>query len=72
LGKKTLFVRVEKYKDALESVEKIKWRIGEAEAALTNLQKIKRQEEAELEKWRRDIDNIKRILVNMDNSLFRQ
>jgi len=36
------------------------------------LERTKRQEEAELEKWRRDIESIKRKLLNIDSALFKE
>jgi len=70
--KKSLFIKVERYKEALHSIENIKSKINEAEMALVALERTKRQEEAELEKWRRDIESIKRKLLNIDSALFKE
>ncbi len=71
-ARKSLFIKVERYKEALHHIEEIKSKINAAEAALANMERAKRQEEAELEKWRRDIEAIKRNLLNIDSALFRE
>lgn len=72
VSKKGLFIRIEKYKEALESIEQIKTRIGEIEHALMNIEKMRRQEDLEIEKWRRDLNSIKQRLLGIDNTLFRE
>ena len=72
VSKKGLFIRIEKYKEALESVEQIKTRINEVEHALMNLEKMRRQEDLEIERWRRDLNSIKQKLLGIDNTLFRE
>ncbi|MBI4159107.1 hypothetical protein HY500_02510 [Candidatus Woesearchaeota archaeon] len=72
VSKKGLFIKIEKYKEALESIEQIKTRINEIENALMNLEKMRRQEDLEIEKWRRDLNSIKQKLLGIDNTLFRE
>lgn len=72
ISKKGLFIRVEKYKEALEGIEQIKARINEAEHALMSLEKMRRQEDLEIEKWRRDLNSVKQRLLGIDNTLFRE
>ncbi len=72
VSKKGLFIRIEKYKEALEGIEQIKIRINEVEHALMGLEKMRRQEDLEIEKWRRDLNSIKQKLLGIDNALFRE
>lgn len=67
---KPLFVKIEKYKSAVDIVNKIKNKLSEAEKILENLNKIKNQEDEELEKWQTDIDSIKENLLKVDKELF--
>ncbi|MBS3153002.1 hypothetical protein J4426_00345 [Candidatus Woesearchaeota archaeon] len=70
--RKSLFIKVDRYRDALHSIEEIKSKVNAAEAALANLERTKRQEEAEIEKWKRDVESIKKKLMNIDSALFRE
>lgn len=72
VSKKGLFIRIEKYKEALESIEQIKVRINEVEHTLIGLEKMRRQEDLEIEKWRRDLNSVKQKLLGIDNTLFRE
>ena len=65
-----MFIKVDRYRDALHSIEEIKSKVNAAEAALANLERTKRQEEAEIEKWKRDVESIKKKLMNIDSVLF--
>ena len=72
VSKKSLFIKVEKYREAMHYIEEIKHKIGEAETALVNLDRTRKQEEVELEKWRRDIETVKRKLISIDSTLFKE
>ena len=67
---KAIFVKVEKYKEAIDTLEIIKEKLKTAQAVLNELRELKRKEEAELEEWQGTINNIKEKLTLVDNNLF--
>lgn len=66
----TLFVKIERYKNALAKMEHIKDKLMEAERILANLDEMKRQEDQELTKWHQDLSLIKNKLLSVDKGLF--
>ncbi len=69
-GDKPIFVKIEAYKDAIESIETIKGLCKEADGVLVELSKIRSEEDRELAKWHNDIDKIKNKLLVVDKKLF--
>lgn len=67
---KAIFVKVEKYKEAIDTLEIIKEKLKTAQAVLNELRELKRKEEAELEEWQSTINDIKEKLTLVDNNLF--
>src|SRR3989344_80237 len=67
---KAIFVKVEKYKEAIDTLEIIKEKLKTAQAVLNELRELKRKEEAELEEWENTLNNIKEKLTLVDNNLF--
>ncbi len=66
----TLFVKIERYKEAVAKMEHIKEKIVEAEKILSNLDEMKRQEDEELIRWHQDLETIKNKILSVDKSLF--
>jgi len=66
----TLFVKIERYKEAVAKMEHIKEKITEAEKILGKLDEMKRQEDEELIKWHQDLETIKTKILSVDRSLF--
>lgn len=67
---KAIFVKVEKYKEAIDTLEIIKEKLKTAQAVLNELRELKKKEEAELEEWQSTINDIKEKLTLVDNNLF--
>ncbi len=67
---KAIFVKVEKYKEAIDTLEIIKEKLKTVQAVLNELKDLKRKEEAELEEWQSSINDIKEKLTLVDNNLF--
>ena len=67
---KAIFVKVDKYKEAIDTLEIIKEKLKTAQAVLSELKELKRKEEAELEEWQNSINDIKEKLTLVDNNLF--
>lgn len=66
----TLFVKMERYKEAVSKMDHIKETITEAEKVLRKLDEIKRQEDEELSRWHQDLETIKSKILSIDKSLF--
>lgn len=69
-GEKPLFVKIEKYREVMGTVNELKKRLAEASSILTELNKIKEQEERELAAWHDDLELIKERLMSIDKTLF--
>ena len=67
---KPLFVKIDKYKEAINKIDQIKAKLREAEIILDELTKIKDKEDNEFNSWRADINDIKQKLLDVDKNLF--
>jgi len=67
---KAIFVQIDKYKQAIDTLEVIKEKLRTSQAILTELNELKKQEEAELTEWQNSIQEIKERLNIVDNNLF--
>lgn len=67
---KPLFVRIDKYKQAVNDLEHIKNRLREAEHLLDEIDRIRLEENRELEEWRSEINRVKEKLLDIDKKLF--
>lgn len=69
-GKKQVFVKMEHYKEAIDTIDKIRDRIKNAESVLNDLRNMKEKEDEHLEKWHKDVEAIKERLERMDQVLY--
>lgn len=67
---KPLFVKVEKYREVMVTLNELKNKLKDAGDLLVELNKIKEQEERELSAWQDDLNSIKDKLINIDKTLF--
>src|SRR3989344_1284599 len=67
---KPVFVKIDKYKDALRMIEDIKSKIEEAEKSISELESIKNTEQKNIESWKSDLNEIKSKLLDIDKKLF--
>jgi hypothetical protein len=70
IEEKPLFVKIDRYKEALSSINDIKNKLKEIESILSKLEEIKNVEDKELTTWRDNIDIIKEKLISVDKRLF--
>ncbi len=66
---KTLFVKVEKYKDVLAKMNEVKAKVGESEVILQKLHGLRVEEEKELKIWQNDLNRVKDTLIAIDKTL---
>lgn len=70
ISKEPVFVKLEKFKEAIEKFEDIKVKVGEIDSSLIKLREIKDKEENELKSWEEEIRSIKEKVASIDSSLF--
>ena len=69
-NEKPLFVKVEKYRDVVETLKKLKTRLGEADTILSKLGQLREEEDKELSAWQSDLEKIRSQLLDIDRKLF--
>ena len=65
-----IYVRIEEYRDVLDVVNMIKNKLEEARALLKDINDLKNEEDAELERWSAGLDSIERKMKYIDKTLF--
>lgn len=66
---KPLFVRVERYKNVVDTLEDLKQKLAEAGDVLRELSRIKADEEQELTNWQQDLEGVKEKLLLIEKNL---
>ncbi len=69
-GPQPLFVKIDRYKAAINALNEIKTKLSEAEATLSKLNAIKIREADEIARWENEISVIKERLMVIDKQLF--
>ena len=67
---KPIFVKLEKYKSAISTINELKKKIKEAEDLLSEIEQIKSQEDREISNWQKQVSDIKAKLLEIDRNLF--
>ena len=67
---KPLFVKMDTYKEAIEMIEKVKEQLQQIDHTLNELNRIKREEDQELDAWHQELGKIKDQLLALDKKLF--
>jgi len=68
--KEPIFVKIDKFRDALSNLEMIKKKLQESSDLLDRIKAIRSNEEEELEKWSSEIILIKEKVALIDKKLF--
>ncbi len=69
-GDKSLFVKIEKYKEIMHMIDAINSKLSDAETLLHELEKVRNEEQEKLGSWEKDLYNIKEKLLSIDRDLF--
>lgn len=64
-----IFVKVDDYKDVLETMQAIKARLYDAKEVLAKISELKSEEDQELQMWDNDFLEIERKLENLEKEL---
>ena len=67
-----IFVKIEGYKDVLDTINAIKMKITDAKDVLSQLSDLKAQEDAEIENWKSELEDVERKMNFIDSSLFEE
>jgi len=65
-----VFIRVDKFKDALGTFNETKRRIIEMEKVLENIKEVKEKEDRELQSWESEIKSMKDQIEKVDREVF--
>ena len=65
-----IFVRIDKFEDALHLFEKTSSKISEMEKMLRDIKRIREEEEKELEIWEKEVQLIKQEIEKIDQDIF--
>lgn len=65
-----VFIKVDEYKEVLEILKAVKARLEDAKRVLYKIDQLKNKEDAELDTWRANIQEIERKVEDIDNSMF--
>ena len=65
-----IFIRLDKFEESLNIVEKTKKQITEIEGMLRDIKKTKEKEEEELNFWENEVQEIKKQIENVNKKLF--
>ena len=65
-----IFIRIDKFEEALDVFKKVQGQISEIEKDLSHLKKIKEEETKELDFWEKQIQEIKQQVEKIDSEIF--
>lgn len=65
-----VFVKIDEYKDVLNTVGLIKDKLNEAKGTLGKIKELKHQEDSELERWDSKLSEIEGRIEGIDKILF--
>lgn len=69
-AEKPLFVKIEKYRDVVETLKKLKARLNDADVVLSKLGQLHEEEAREIAAWQGDLERIRTQLLDIDRKLF--
>ena len=64
-----VFIKIEEYKEMLEVMKVIKNKLEEAKRILYKINELKKKEDAELDEWNSNINEIEKKIEEIDNSV---
>lgn len=70
MEEKPIFVKIDAYEDIRDILNLVKKKIAEARGVLDRIQQLRHEEEAELEVWNNEIEDVEKKVSFVDKSLF--
>ncbi len=65
-----IFVKIDEYKDILDTINLIKAKLREAHEILSEIQEVKAKEDGEIEQWKSTIEEVDQKISFIDKTLF--
>jgi len=69
-AKEQIFVKIDRFKDALTNFELIKKKLQQTSSLLEKIRETRAKEEEELNLWQEELDSIKTKIFSIDKKLF--
>lgn len=69
MEKAPVFVKIEEYKDVLDVLSVVKDKVSKARQLLAKIAELKQQEDASLDEWSKDLDEVGQLVSTIDTSL---
>jgi chromosome segregation ATPase len=69
-SKNPIYIKIDKFQEALKKFEEVKSKLGEIENTLENLKETKQKEEQEIAEWENEVKSIKEKVSTIDASIF--
>lgn len=70
LGGRSIFVKLNEYKDIMELMHALKEKLDQAKSTLEKIKTLKTEEDTELELWQNSIGEIDRKIDYIERTLF--
>ena len=67
---KPVFVKIEQYKEAMQSIQQLKQKLKDIESSLQRVENIRAQEQDELKSCQDNLNKLKERLIAIDQKLF--
>jgi len=70
MEKMSLFIKVENYEDVLDLLTVIKGKVNDIRNTFSEIKQIKEEEDAKLDVWRKNMEEIEKKVGSVDRVLF--
>jgi chromosome segregation ATPase len=70
INERSIFVKLDDYKEVLELMNAMKSKLNEAKGVLNEIKKLRDEEATEIELWENSVSEIERKIGFVDKSLF--
>ena len=65
-----VFVKVDDYKEILDVLDLIKGKVEDIRGTLENLNELRKEEDVEVSKWNKTIDDVESKIAEIDKMMF--
>ena len=65
-----IFVKVDAYKEILDVLDLIKGKVEDIRGTLENLNELRKEEDVEVSKWNKTIDDVESKIAEIDKMMF--
>ncbi|HLC98899.1 MAG TPA: hypothetical protein VJC00_02725 [Candidatus Nanoarchaeia archaeon] len=69
MAEKPIFIRLEEFNDISDTLNIIKGKIAEAKEAISRINQLKQEEEAEIDLWSKELDEVEKKMSVVDSNL---